>query len=178
MHSLNLFKARQNFESEQNKEFDLRKYRQSSIRKVYDSLHGISNDSVCIDEAIEIMAYCLDDGKIDQESEFETELYNSLLQQLEKMKNDISDETLALIWIYLQTVGKPVESLLMKRGLWNFDKRDFKSAILTVTWDEVIENDKVILTIKRLIVNRLKSQNQYPVKWLKDLYNEVGIDYF
>ena len=172
MHSLNLFKARQNFESEQNKEFDLRKYRKLSIRKVYDSLHGISNDSVCIDEAIEIMAYCLDDGKIDQESEFETELYNSLLKQLEEMKNDISDETLALIWLYLQTFGMPAQPLLLN-VLWNFDNENFLKAIKTLTGERVIESDAVTFAVKELIVNRLKSHNQCVKQWTNDIYKDV-----
>lgn len=32
------------------------------------------------------MAYCLVDGKVEQESEFETNLYNELLDQMKKMK--------------------------------------------------------------------------------------------
>ena len=52
---------------------------------MYDSLHGISRDYVELTEIVEIMAYCLIDGKIEQESVFETRLYNNLLEQL---KND------------------------------------------------------------------------------------------
>ena len=37
-------------------------------------------------EALEIMAYCLYDGKVDQGSEFETSLYQSLFYQLKDMK--------------------------------------------------------------------------------------------
>ena len=32
------------------------------------------------------MAYCLVDGKVEQESEFEANLYNELLDQMKKMK--------------------------------------------------------------------------------------------
>ena len=49
---------------------------------MYDSLHGISTDYVELSEAIEIMAHCLMDGKVDQKSVFETRLYNDLLEQL------------------------------------------------------------------------------------------------
>ena len=78
-------KARENFHDDKNKIFDLKKFRKCSIRKVYDSLHGMSKDYVELSEIIEIMAYCLMDGKVDQKSEFETLLYNNLLEQL---KND------------------------------------------------------------------------------------------
>ena len=129
------------------------------------------------------MAYCLDDGKIDQESEFETELYNSLLKQLKEMTNNISDEILALIWLYLQTIGKSAEPLLMNKELWKFGKKDFRSAILTLVWDEDIENDAATLAVKELIVNNVKSQNECPKKWAEVIYkcymyNEVCISIF
>ena len=57
-----------------------------SIRKVFDSLHGITDNSIPLSNAVEIMAYCLVDGKVDQDSEFETELYNELVEQLREMK--------------------------------------------------------------------------------------------
>ena len=65
--------------------FDLKWFRQCSVKKVYDSHHGISTDGVELSEAVEILAYCLMDGKVDQKSLFETYLYNDLLGQL---KND------------------------------------------------------------------------------------------
>ena len=81
-------------------------------------------------EALEIMAYCLYDGKVDQQSEFETSLYNSLLDQMPEMKEgfivfmscciknttwiflkDIPGTALALIRMYLQVLGKPGERM-------------------------------------------------------------------
>ena len=173
-----MLKARGNFDGGQNKEFNLRKFRKSSIQKVYDSLHGISNERVDLTEAIEIMAYCLDDGKIELDSEFETELYTSLLEQLDKMKNDIPVETLVLVWLYLQTIGKPAEPLLIDTDIWNFNKSDFKSAILTLMLDGEIENDAVTLAVKELIVNRLKSHNESLLPWVKCIYNQVLINCF
>ena len=78
-------KAGDNLHGDKKKIFDLKKFRQCSIKKVYDSLHGIPRNYVELSEIIEIMAYCLMDGKIDQKSVFETRLYNDLLEQL---KND------------------------------------------------------------------------------------------
>ena len=59
-------------------------------------MHGISSDNVEIDEAVEIMAYTLADGKVEQESMFETRLYNDLLEQLE---NDKVLKSLLLKWV-------------------------------------------------------------------------------
>jgi len=67
----------------------LKKFRKASIRIIYDSLHGISADAIPLSNAVEIMAYCLVDGKVEQESEFETDLYNELVKQLTEMKDDL-----------------------------------------------------------------------------------------
>ena len=79
-------KAQKNFEDEENKKFDLKQFRKASIRKVFDSLHGQSDDAVPLANAVEIMAYCLIDGKVDQESAFETNLYDELIEQFKGMK--------------------------------------------------------------------------------------------
>ena len=83
---MNIWKAQENFEDKANGKFDLKTFRKSSIRKVYDSLHGISNQNISLSNGVEIMAYCLVDGKVEQDSAFETNLYNDLLQQLKNMK--------------------------------------------------------------------------------------------
>ena len=64
----------------------MKQFRESSIRRVYDSLHGISAQAIPLSNAVEIMAYCLVDGKVDQESGFETNLYNDLVSSLKKLK--------------------------------------------------------------------------------------------
>ena len=68
------------------RKFDSKQFRKTSIRKVYDALHRISDLVLPLSNAVEIMAYCLVDGKVDQESEFETDLYNYLVKQFKKMK--------------------------------------------------------------------------------------------
>ena len=65
----------------------MKQFRKNSIRKVYDSLHGVSDDAVSLSAAVEIMAYCLMDGKVEQGSGFETDLYNDLVVQLKSMKD-------------------------------------------------------------------------------------------
>ena len=63
-------------------------FRKSSITKIYDALHGISTENIELSEVIEIMVYCVVDGKIDQKSEFECRLYEYLLEQLMNTKVD------------------------------------------------------------------------------------------
>ena len=77
-------KDRDNFQGE--KISNLKQFLQRSIKRVFDSMHGISSDYVEIDELVEIMAYTLADGKIEQKSMFETRLYNDSLMQLKTDK--------------------------------------------------------------------------------------------
>ena len=43
-----------------------------------------SLNEVELSNALELLAYCLYDGKVDQKSEFETELYNELLSEVKQ----------------------------------------------------------------------------------------------
>ena len=92
----NNHKAQENFEGEANKKFNLKKFRKSSIRKVYDSLHGLSDEAIPLSNAVEIMAYCLVDGKVEQESAFETNLYNNLLKKFKEMKAGFKTFTISI----------------------------------------------------------------------------------
>ena len=97
--------AQKNFRAEANKKFDLKQFRKASIRIIYDSLHGISADAISLSNAVEIMAYCLVDGKVEQGSKFEKTLCDNLLKQF-KSSNDLTKRSLALCWIYLKMSGE------------------------------------------------------------------------
>ena len=106
------FLARENFE--ENNAIDLREFRKGPIQKVYFACCGITSvrDLSCINyasklacmkyvkhndvdplkdvdlsDAFEIIEYCLYEGKVDLESDFETNLYKSLITQI----NEIQD---------------------------------------------------------------------------------------
>ena len=83
----NNHKAQQKFEGKTNKKFVVKQFRKTSIRIVYDSLHGLSSEAIPLSNALEIMAYCLVDGKVEQESAFETNLYKNLLKKFKEMKD-------------------------------------------------------------------------------------------
>ena len=45
-----------------------------------------------------------------------------------KPKQHLPKRTFALIWLYLQIIGTPVERLLAEDNLWMFDRKDFEEA--------------------------------------------------
>ena len=180
-------------------------FRKCSIQKVYDSMHGISTKNVQISEAVEIMAYCLMDGKVKQKSTFESQLYDELLKQMMEAlpgrfdQNDILErftetstyhrydtlvpkETLALVWIYLHIIGKPADQLLdthflninCSRGLFDFLRKDFKTAIACLMLDDDGETDSTVLNMRDLILKHFKSEKEL-TDWSKDIFKQVTL---
>ena len=173
--------------AEENKVFDLTMFRKCSIQKVYDSMHGISTENVQISEAVEIMAYCLMDGKVEQKSTFESQLYEELLKQMmevlpgcfhlytyHRYDTLVPKETMALVWIYLHIIGKPADQFLNKRGLFDFQRKDFKSAIACLMLDDDGETDSTALNMKDLILNHFKSEKELTL-WSKDIFKQVTL---
>ena len=62
-------------------------------------------NNIQIHNAIEIIAYCHFDGKVEQGSKFEKTLCDNLLKQF-KSSNDLTKRSLALCWIYLKMSGE------------------------------------------------------------------------
>ena len=146
------------------------------------------------------MAYCLVDGKVDQESVFETNLYNELLEQLKRMtaglrnlkliwnSNFIKDHffhrnftrkpiqnipkrSKTLIWLYLQIIGTPVERLLAEERLWTFDRDDFEKAFLCLTFKNAARNPSA-LEMRELISKHFSTESEL-AKWSNDMYEKV-----
>ena len=99
---------------------------------------------VKISQNLEIMAYCLFDGKIDQKSKFETNLYNDLFDQLRELFSLDCGWTKALpfAWIYLKTFGQITESLCNEL-FWTFTEEDFKNALACFVFDYNEKDNKI-----------------------------------
>ena len=151
----------------------MKKFRKTSIRKVYDSLHGISDDAVPFSNAVEIIAYCLIDGKVEQGSSFETNLYNDLVEQLRKIKADLSKRTMALIWLYLQIIGKPVERLLSIQDLWTFDRNDIEKAADFLILKNQFHLDRSALEMRELLSQHFTSEKNL-AEWSKEILENVS----
>ena len=71
-------KARAKFSGKKNNIFDFSAFHLTSVRKVFDLLHGLDVEKITLATAVEIMIFCNYDGKITQKSEFETNLFQTL----------------------------------------------------------------------------------------------------
>ena len=160
-------------------------FRKCSIQKVYDSMHGISTENVQISEAVEIMVYCLMDGKVDQKSTFESQLYEQLHDQMVDASVDgIEDsferetlrpkQTLALVWLYLHIIGKPADQFLNHWGLFDFLRKDFKSSVACLILNDDGETDPSAINMKELILKHFKSEKEL-TDWSKHIFKQVTL---
>ena len=99
---------------------------------------------VKISQALEIIAYCLFDGKVDQKSKFETSLYSDLFDQLRELFSLDCGWTKALpfAWIYLKTFGQITESLCNEL-YWTFTEEDFKNALACFVFEYTEKDNKI-----------------------------------
>ena len=173
-------------------------------------MHGISTENVQISEAVEIMVYCLMDGKVDQKSTFESQLYEQLNDQMMdafldgvedifehdalrvlqitqlghqallhlrgylKTIKDIAKQTSALVWLYLNIIGKPADQFLNHSGLFDFLRKDFKSAVACLILDDDGETDPSAINMKELISKHFKNEREL-TDWSKDIFKQVTL---
>ena len=158
--------------------------------------------TVKLSEALEILAYCLFDGKIDQKSEFEIRLFDELLSEfkLERFKFGFllskqftyrlwqsnskpnKKKTLALAWIYLKTFGQITKSLCDEL-FWVFEKEHLKHALACFIFvdddeDDVgnIENDQLVKNIKMRFDKFLQAEYKGTItEWTKEMYSMVRL---
>ena len=59
-----------------------------------------------------------------------------------KPYQQLPKRTLALIWLYLQIIGTPVERLLEEEDLWTFDRNDFEKASIFLILRNATKKDE------------------------------------
>ena len=99
--------SEKDFEDVQNRTLDLNVFRKDSMRKVFDTLHGIPNE-IEIPTAVEIISFCFYKNKIKEGSKFEKSLYKQLIRQI-KEDEALSRRTLTLSWMYFKAMGDYTE---------------------------------------------------------------------
>jgi len=89
-----------------------------------------------------------------------------------KPDQDLPKRTLALIWLYLQIIGTPVERMLAEENLWTFDRNDFEKACLFLMLENAVYREKSALQLRELISKHFSSENELAL-WSKDIFEKV-----
>ena len=100
-------------------------------------MHGISTENIQISEAAEIMVYCLMDGKVDQKSVFESQLYDELILEM-----------INVLHCRVETQGRAKRSLELNSVSPKTQQSMKISFFLlrTTSGDEVIASVKTLMT--------------------------------
>lgn len=135
-------------------------------------------DNMRIDQAAELVAYCHFDGKIEQESKFEIEINNTVIDQI--CNSDISGRCLALSWIFFKAhsrlpLGQFLVSVLSKvPKISNFNQNDFKDAVTLLLLNDKSETNVGDLELKKLISMQFDNDSEMKF-WVTDLFDQVYI---
>ena len=92
---------------------------------------------------------------------------------VKRIKN-IPKQTLALIWLYLQIIGKPVESLMNETNVWTFNRRDFKNSITYLILNDEQETDETSIKMRELISNHFQTDKEL-TDWSKEIFKQVRL---
>ena len=95
-----------------------------------------------------------------------------------KPRQEIPKQTSALIWIYFKIMGMPAEPLLNFSSepcfLFDFLRKDFKSAVACLILDDDGETDPSSINMKELILKHFKSEKEL-TDWSKDIFKQVKL---
>ena len=81
---------------------------------------------------------------------------------------------MALIWLYLQIIGIPVERLLLEKDLWTFDRNDFEKAAIFLIMKNASRRDESALEMRELISQHFTSEFDL-VEWTKETSEKVNL---
>ena len=79
--------------------------------------------------------------------------------------------TLALIWLYLQIIGKSTERFLNETNFWTFDRTDFKIAVACLVFNDD-KMDQTALKMKELISKHFQSDKEL-FDWSRAIFDQV-----
>ena len=90
-----------------------------------------------------------------------------------KFSKDLPKQTLALMWLYLQIIGKSTIKFIKEKNFWTFDRNDFKSAVACLVFDDD-EMDETALKMKELIAKHFQSDREL-VDWSRAAFVRVTL---
>ena len=78
---------------------------------------------------------------------------------------------MALIWLYLHKIGKPVERLLSEQSLWQFDRDTFELACSCLAFKNTARNPSA-LEMREMISRYFTTETEL-AEWSSDMYEKV-----
>ena len=113
-----------------------------------------------------------------QNSDLETELFRSAVDQLKKTQ--MTKIQNSLIWIYVKTWGKKAQHLIDEKALWNFGVHDLEAAIMGVAYPRQKTkgvknkiNCDLNEELRKLIMEKFENDKTDFYEWSQSIHDEV-----
>ena len=99
----------------------------SVVRLFFDILHGIDRADVPLVVALEFAIFLGYDGQLEQKSDMETDIFQSVIEQLKN--TEMTNLENAMMWLYVKSWGPKAHHVLDDANLWNFGGEDLEAFI-------------------------------------------------
>ena len=140
------------------------------VRLFFDILHGIDRADVPLVIALEFAILLGYDGQLEQKSGMETDLFQSVMDQLKQTKMTNTEN--ALMWLYVKTWGAKGQHVLDDENLWKSGVEDLEAAIMKTGYPNKKDSTERIDELTKLITGRFEKMDEF-YNWSRSLHSEV-----
>ena len=148
----------------------------SVVKLFFDLLHGITISDVTFIVALEFAIFLGYDGQLQQNSDMETELFASVIEQLESSKMTKIEN--ALVWLYVKSWNLLGQHVLDEESLWNFGGEDLEAALMALTYRRKKDKSGRAKELINLIMERFDNNMADFVQWSQDIHSEVSLNMY
>ena len=142
----------------------------SVVRLFFDILHGIDRADVPLVIALEFAIFLGYDGQLEQKSGMETDLFESVIDQLNT--TEMTNIENALMWLYVKSWGPKAQHILDDKNLWNFGGEDLEAAIIKTGYPKKKDSTERINALTKLIIGRFEKIDDF-FRWSRSIHGEV-----
>ena len=114
------------------------------------------------------MRNCSQDGKVTEQSEFESDLYRTLVTSIKESHSDMNE--MALLWLYCKSWGVHANHVLSQNGFWKFNRDHLRQVLLDLCFPDPDGTKPTELL--QLLKARLENDNKDPTEWSNAIYKE------
>ena len=101
------------------------------------------------------------DGKITQKSEFESELFQTIIAGI---KGASTQDEMALLWLFFKAWGPHGEFVLSQDGFWNFNRDNLRQILFDLCFqdpDEIPPPNELTSLLKAKLQKENKNLNEW-----------------
>ena len=147
------------------------------VRLFFDILHGIDRADIPLIMALEFAILLGYDGQLEQNSDFETELFQSTIDQLTRTKMTKVEN--ALMWLFVKTWGQQGQHVIVNDEIWNFGGEDLQEAIMGIAYpfkreeNSNEDGENLVESLRKLIMGRFDNKKSEFYEWSQTVHDEV-----